>query len=121
MEERSAAPGRREVRRGVRLTARQLEVLALLCQGLPNKLICRQLNISPATVNTHISAILAELGVSSRLQAVIVAQRDGLLVDAESVADSDTPDTARDLAAAGLSPLTSGVQTRAGLLFPRPA
>ena len=62
-----------------RLTPRQVDVLALLCQGLPNKLICRQLNISPGTVKAHISSILREFGVGSRLQAVIVARRLNLV------------------------------------------
>ena len=62
-----------------RLTPRQLEVLALLCEGLPNKLICRQLKISAGTVKAHISGILRELGVASRLQAVVAARRLGLL------------------------------------------
>ena len=57
------------------LTTRQREVLSLLCEGLPNKLICRRLNIAPATVKAHISSILRELGVSSRLQAVVAARR----------------------------------------------
>src|SRR5215213_6157223 len=61
------------------LTPRQLEVLALLCEGLPNKLICRRLNISPGTVKAHISSILRELGVASRLQAVVAARRRGLV------------------------------------------
>jgi DNA-binding NarL/FixJ family response regulator len=59
----------------VHLTARQLEVLALLCEGLPNKLIARRLNISGATVKVHIGNILRELGVASRLQAVVAARR----------------------------------------------
>jgi DNA-binding CsgD family transcriptional regulator len=63
---------------GVRLTPRQLEVLALLCEGLPNKLICRQLSISAGTVKAHISGILRELAVTSRLQAVVTARRLGL-------------------------------------------
>jgi DNA-binding CsgD family transcriptional regulator len=62
----------------VHLTPRQLEVLSLLCEGLPNKLICRQLNIATGTVKVHIGIILKELGVSSRLQAVVAAQRCGL-------------------------------------------
>jgi len=61
------------------LTPRQLEVLALLCEGLPNKLICRRLNISAGTVKAHISSILRELGVASRLQAVVAARRRGLI------------------------------------------
>lgn len=61
------------------LTPRQLEVLTLLCEGLPNKLICRRLSISAATVKVHISSILRALGVASRLQAVIEASRRGLV------------------------------------------
>jgi DNA-binding NarL/FixJ family response regulator len=68
----------------VRLTPRQREVLSLLCEGLPNKLICRQLNIATGTVKVHIGVILRELGVTSRLQAVVSAARCGLL--GESVA-----------------------------------
>jgi DNA-binding NarL/FixJ family response regulator len=60
------------------LTPRQLEVLSLLCEGLPNKLICRQLSIATGTVKVHISVILRELGVTSRLQAVVAASRRGL-------------------------------------------
>jgi DNA-binding CsgD family transcriptional regulator len=67
--------------RPLHLTPRELEVLALLCEGLPNKLISRRLNISAATVKCHISRILDELGVSSRLQAVVVAARFGLIDD----------------------------------------
>ena len=62
----------------VHLTPRQLEVLSLLCEGLPNKLICRQLKIATGTVKVHISVILRELGVTSRLQAVVAASRWGL-------------------------------------------
>ena len=63
----------------VHLTPRQLEVLALLCEGLPNKLIGRRLNISGATVKIHIAGILRALNVSSRLQAAIAARRLGLI------------------------------------------
>ena len=92
----------------VRLTPRQLEVLALLCQGLPNKLICRRLNISAGTVKAHISSILRELGVASRLQAVVEASSRGLLGEAQSAnsqRDSDSVPrrvaTALDLHAGG--------------------
>ena len=61
------------------LTPRQLEVLALLCEGLPNKLIAKRLNISTGTVKAHVSSILRELGVSSRLQAFVCARHRGLL------------------------------------------
>ena len=70
---------RLEPTRQVHLTLRQRDVLALLCEGLPNKLICRRLNISSGTVKAHISSILRELGVSSRLQAVVAARECDLL------------------------------------------
>jgi len=75
---RAAAPRTVETLPSNRLTARQMEVLGLLCEGLPNKLICRQLNIATGTVKVHIGCILRELGVTSRLQAVVAARRLGL-------------------------------------------
>jgi DNA-binding NarL/FixJ family response regulator len=63
----------------IHLTPRQRDVLALLCEGLPNKLICRRLDISSGTVKAHISSILRELGVDSRLQAVVAAREMNLL------------------------------------------
>jgi DNA-binding NarL/FixJ family response regulator len=57
--------------RAVGLTPRQGEVLSLLLQGLPNKLIARQLNLSVETVKDHVAAVLRALGVSSRTQAVL--------------------------------------------------
>jgi DNA-binding CsgD family transcriptional regulator len=68
-------------RKGVRasLTPRQLQVLALLGEGLSNKLICRRLKIAHGTVKVHIAGILRELGVSNRVQAVMTARRGGLL------------------------------------------
>jgi DNA-binding NarL/FixJ family response regulator len=79
---RIGSPAVRHERREVNpphLTPRQLEVLSLLCEGLPNKLICRRLNIATGTAKVHISGIFRELGVTSRLQAVVVARRCGLL------------------------------------------
>ncbi len=49
------------------LTRRQLEVLALLCEGLQNKQIARRLNIAGATVKIHVANILRTLNVSNRL------------------------------------------------------
>jgi DNA-binding NarL/FixJ family response regulator len=51
------------------LSSRQLEVLALLAQGLPNELIAKRLFISRNTVKFHIAAIYQRLGVSNRVQA----------------------------------------------------
>jgi DNA-binding NarL/FixJ family response regulator len=60
-------------------TPRQLDVLVLLCEGLPNKLIGSRLGISAGTVKIHVSHILVKLGASSRLQAVIAARASGLI------------------------------------------
>lgn len=61
------------------LTPRELEVLALLSQGQPNKLIARLLQISEHTVKFHVSSIFAKLGASSRTDAVSRAARLGLI------------------------------------------
>ncbi len=53
------------------LTPRQTEVLALLLQAKPNKLIARELNLSVETVKDHVAAVLRALNVSSRTQAVL--------------------------------------------------
>jgi DNA-binding CsgD family transcriptional regulator/tetratricopeptide (TPR) repeat protein len=52
------------------LTRREAEILALLSQGLRSPLIARRLFLSPKTVEHHVSAILAKLGVASRAEAV---------------------------------------------------
>ena len=59
----------------VGLTPRQSEVLSLLLQGLPNKLIARPLNLSVETVKDHVAAVLRALGVSSRTQAVLAVSQ----------------------------------------------
>ena len=61
------------------LTARQLEVLSLLCEGLSNKLIARELGVAENTIRGHVSAILAFLNISRRSQAIIAAQKIGLI------------------------------------------
>lgn len=62
------------------LTARELEVLRLLAEGLPNKTIAQRLNISEHTVKFHVNAILGKLGAASRTEAVVRATRLGLLL-----------------------------------------
>lgn len=57
------------------LTPQQVRVLMMLSEGLLNKQIAYQLNVSEATVKAHVSAILQKLGVESRTQAVIAAAK----------------------------------------------
>ena len=57
------------------LTPQQFRVLGMLTSGLLNKQIAYDLNVSEATVKAHVTAILRKLGVHSRTQAVIAAQR----------------------------------------------
>jgi DNA-binding NarL/FixJ family response regulator len=66
---------------GLNLTQRQAEVLQLLVQGKPNKLICRDLRLSEGTVKVHVSAILKALNVHSRAQAIVELARRGVTVD----------------------------------------
>jgi len=68
--------------RDLGLTERQSQVLALLVQGKPNKLICRDLNLAEGTVKIHVTAILKALGVANRTQAVIAVSRLGLRLPA---------------------------------------
>lgn len=57
---------------------REREVLALLVEGLPNKLIARRLEISEKTVKSHLTRIFRELRVTDRTQAALWAERHGL-------------------------------------------
>lgn len=61
------------------LTQRQLEVLELMANGLPNKSIARQLNLGEGTVKLHVASILRTLGIRNRTQAVAEATRLGLV------------------------------------------
>jgi len=62
------------------LTPRELEVLQLVAEGLPNKSIARALDISEHTVKFHINALLGKLNASSRTEAVVRATRAGLIM-----------------------------------------
>jgi len=78
------------------LTPRQSEVLALVLQGLPNKLICRRLNLAEPTVKVHMQAVLRALDAQNRVQAVIEASRRGLTIDALMARAKRKPDGAVD-------------------------
>lgn len=61
------------------LTPRQEEVLRCICSGLSNKQIARELNLTEATVKMHLKMIFAKLGVSSRTQAILIANNFNLV------------------------------------------
>jgi DNA-binding NarL/FixJ family response regulator len=73
------------------LTARQTDVLRLLAQGKPNKLICRDLTLSEGTVKVHVSAILKALNVHSRTEAIAVLARRGISAETLSVTARRSP------------------------------
>ena len=60
------------------LSEREREVLRLVVQGLPNKLIARELTISEKTVKTHLTSVFRTIGVTDRTQAALWAERSGL-------------------------------------------
>ncbi|MBZ0298396.1 MAG: response regulator transcription factor [Anaerolineae bacterium] len=62
------------------LTAREQEVLQLLAEGLPNKIIAQRLGISDHTVKFHVNAIMGKLNAQSRTEAVVRATRLGLIM-----------------------------------------
>ena len=77
---RSASQGTHLSPAELGLTDRQADVLSLMLQGKPNKLICRELNLAEGTVKVHITAILRALNVANRTQAVLAASRLGLQI-----------------------------------------
>ncbi len=60
------------------LSAREREVLGLLVEGLPNKLIARRLEISEKTVKSHLTNVFRAIGVTDRTQAALWAERHGI-------------------------------------------
>jgi DNA-binding NarL/FixJ family response regulator len=82
---RAVARGPRPATRAnpANLTARELEVLALLVEGRSNRQIAEQLFISTKTASVHVTNLLAKLGAHSRLEAAAMARRLGLERPAE--------------------------------------
>ncbi|WP_328747213.1 response regulator transcription factor [Streptomyces sp. NBC_00285] len=62
-----------------RLSERERTVLVLISEGLSNNDISRRMHLSIGTVKDHVSALLTKLGVGSRVQAALLAERAGLL------------------------------------------
>ena len=79
MREGGRGPGRgSEEQRIDDLTARERDVLARVARGLPNRAIAAELGITERTARTHVSNILAKLGLASRTQAALLAVQHGL-------------------------------------------
>lgn len=64
---------------GKNLTPRQLQVLGFVAQGMSNKQIAYEIGVSEATVKLHINALLRSVGATNRTQALIMAQKMGLI------------------------------------------
>jgi len=64
---------------GLDLTEREREVLALMIEGLNNTQIAGRLTVSPSTIKSHVSNVLAKLGVASRTEAVTLALRNHII------------------------------------------
>ena len=62
------------------LTPREREVLALLAAGASNKAIALALDLSVHTVKFHVASLIEKLGAGSRLEAVAIAIRTGLIM-----------------------------------------
>ncbi len=61
------------------LSARQLDVLLLMCEGISNKAIARKLFVSENTVRSHVAAVLKYFDSSTRVEAVMAAQKNGMV------------------------------------------
>ena len=58
-----------------KLSERQQQVVALVCEGLSNKMIAQKLNVSEGTIKVHLHTIFKKLGVQSRLALIVALSR----------------------------------------------
>lgn len=84
------AGGRRDAAAHIveQLTGRERRVLVLIAEGLSNTDIAGRMHLSTGTVKDHVSALLAKLEVSTRVQAALLAERAGLLEPPQSQSPS---------------------------------
>jgi DNA-binding NarL/FixJ family response regulator len=75
---RELLSARRESGPDEALSEREREVLLMVAEGLPNKLIARRLEISEKTVKAHLTSVFRSIGVTDRTQAALWAERNGL-------------------------------------------
>jgi NarL family two-component system response regulator YdfI len=80
LRRRTPVPTRAEPDPAQPLTAREIEVLGMLAEGLGNKIIAARLGISTHTAKFHVASIMAKLGAGSRTEAVTIGMRRGLVV-----------------------------------------
>ena len=80
LRRRAPTPVRAEPDPAQPLTAREIEVLGMLAEGLGNKIIAARLGISTHTAKFHVASIMAKLGAGSRTEAVTIGMRRGLVV-----------------------------------------
>lgn len=87
-------PGEAEIAaRIAEFTEQQFRVLSMIAEGLLNKQIACELNVSEATVKAHMTAIMRKLGVSNRTEAALLANH--LAVDQDAVRSTPGHDFAR--------------------------
>lgn len=75
LEDQDPSPDEEVARRVASLTPQQFRVLMMLAQGMLNKQIAAELDVSEATIKAHVTAIFRKLGVRSRTQAAVTARR----------------------------------------------
>ena len=97
------SPGTSQSMKQAGLSSREIEILACLVNGHPNKIISRQLEISEATVKVHVKAILRKVGVQNRTQAAIWAVGERLNESLSSLPPCDKIRNGAGLAAPQLS------------------